>query len=128
MGFDEKAKTSAYIRTLSYHDFLEDNLHPTKEQIAKAKKDLCDFNTLEWVLLSDAKAHEQEEIDKLQNILVKYNKEVLKYEQKTEELKQNLQRWFEKLGTWIFSQRKDWSHPELPEKLKEEFMELLNKG
>ena len=42
-----------------------------------------------------------------------------------DELKQKLQRWFEDLGRWIFSQREDWEHPKLPQNLKERFMELL---
>ena len=46
-------------------------------------------------------------------------------EQVLAELKQKLQRWYEDLGRWIFSQRESWTHPELPEDLKERFIELL---
>jgi len=44
-----ETKTSSFIRTLSYHDFLENNLHPTKEEVAEAKHKLCLFESQEWV-------------------------------------------------------------------------------
>ncbi len=55
-----EAKTSAFIRTLSYHDFLEDNSHPTKEEIVKAKHKLNLFNSERWVSEAEFQKQEQE--------------------------------------------------------------------
>jgi len=81
----------------------------------------CDLPKCAFVprkLLDDA----QKEIDDLNE---SWQKCYTEWERKRLELKQKLQRWFEDLGRWIFSQREDWEHPKLPQNLKERFMELL---
>lgn len=58
---DVKTKTTSWIRTLSWHDFCENNIHPSKEQIEQAKRKLCEFNMQEWV--------QKEDIQKLKETL-----------------------------------------------------------